>query len=91
MAEPHVQGDVLAINGCLRHAPHFHAVALGPVPFGRAPGERVTLLIDVILTHTREEAEEVVWEWVRRACEATNHPFDQDEWDVQYVLPRNCN
>jgi len=91
MSDPILYQDAVALSECLSHAPHYHACVMGPVPFGRPPGDRIVLAVNAILTPTREEAEEVVWAWVRRSCETYDHPFYEEEWEIVHLRSANCN
>ena len=91
MASPHLHQDVFSLTACLSHAPHWDALVLGPVPFGNAPGDRVSFTVNVIVVPARDEAEAVVWAWVRHSCEACDYAFDEDEWDIVRLASVNCN
>ena len=88
---PDITQNPAALAECLKHSPHYHACVLGPVPFGHPPDSRVVISVDTIHTSSREEAEEVVWAWVRRTCEAYDQPYNANEWDVAHLIAVNCN
>lgn len=90
MASPyHITADIEAISECLRHAPHYHACILGPVPFGQE--NRILLSINAMVVPSLEDAEMMCWEHIRRACEEYKYEFDSDEWEIVHLKGVNLN
>jgi hypothetical protein len=71
-------------------APHFTGLIAGPHPFGAPEGTRAAVACRVILTPDRARAEMVLWEQARKLCVESNHPWDEDDWEVAFLNPINC-
>lgn len=69
--------------------PHYTGLIAGPHPFGAPEHTRAAMLCHIILTPTREEAEQVLWAQARRMCAEANYTYDEDDWEIQYLNPVN--